>query len=71
MRDEKGGSLQAPNFKDVTEIQTPDDQTVIIVTKQPSAVFLDRLENRFMLSKVAGDKFGDKLYENAGRHRPL
>ena len=48
MRDEKGGSLQAPNFKDVTEIQTPDDQTVIFVTKQPNAVFLDRLDNRFM-----------------------
>ncbi len=64
MRDEKGGSLQAPNFKDVTEIQTPDDLTVIFVTKQPLAIFLDRLENRFVLSKVAGDKFGDKLYEN-------
>src|SRR5262245_54846264 len=25
MRDEKGGSLQAPNFKDVVEMQTPDD----------------------------------------------
>jgi peptide/nickel transport system substrate-binding protein len=64
MRDEKGGSLQAPNFKDVTEVQTPDDQTVIFVTKQPLAIFLDRLENRFILSKVAGDKFGDKLYDN-------
>ena len=64
MRDAKGGSLQAPNFKDVTEIQTPDELTVIFVTKQPLAIFLDRLENRFILSKVAGDKFGDKLYEN-------
>ena len=42
MRDEKGGSLQAPNFKDVTEVQTPDDLTVIFVTKQPLAIFLDR-----------------------------
>jgi len=64
MRDTKGGSLQAPNFKDVTEIQTPDDSTVVFVTKQPLAIFLDRLENRFILSKVAGDKFGDKLYDN-------
>jgi len=64
MRDEKGGSLQAPNFKDVSEIQTPDDHTVVFVTKQPNAVFLDRLDNRFMLSKEAGDKFGDKIYEN-------
>src|ERR671914_1491297 len=64
MRDEKGGSLQAPNFKDVTEIQTPDDQTVIFVTKQPLAIFLDRLRNRFIVSKVAGDKYGDRLYQN-------
>ena len=64
IRDEKGGSLQASNFKDVTEIQTPDDLTVIFVTKQPLAIFLDRLENRFILSKVAGEKFGDKLYDN-------
>src|SRR5262249_62121890 len=61
---EKGGSLQAPNFKDVTEVQTPDDQTVIFVTKQPLAVFLDRLENRFILSKAAGDKYGDQMDQN-------
>lgn len=64
MRDEKGGSLQASNFKDVVEVQTPDDQTVIFVTKQPNAVFLDRLENRLIVSKAAGDRYGDKLYEN-------
>jgi peptide/nickel transport system substrate-binding protein len=64
MRDEKGGSLQASNFKDVTEVQTPDDLTVVFVTKQPLAIFLDRLENRFILSKVAGDKFGANLYDN-------
>ncbi|HWX75952.1 MAG TPA: ABC transporter substrate-binding protein, partial [Candidatus Acidoferrales bacterium] len=57
MRDEKGGSLQAPNFKEVSEIQTPDDQTVIFVTKQPLAIFLDRLRNRFIVSKAAGDKY--------------
>jgi peptide/nickel transport system substrate-binding protein len=56
MRDQKGGSLQASNFNDVTEIQTPDEQTVIFVTKQPLAIFLDRLRNRFIVSKVAGDK---------------
>jgi len=64
MRDEKGGSLQSSNFKDVTEIQTPDDQTVIFVTKQPLAIFLDRLRNRFIVSKIAGDKFGDQWFEN-------
>ncbi len=64
MRDTKGGSLQAPNFKDVTEIQTPDDQTVIFVTKQPMATFLDRVENRFIVSKEAAEKAGDPWYQN-------
>src|ERR1041384_1354237 len=64
MRDEKGGSLQAANFSDVTEIQTPDDQTVVFVTKQPLAIFLDKLRNRYIVSKVAGDKYGDQLYQN-------
>jgi len=64
MRDIKGGSLQAPNFRDVTEMLTLDDQTVVFVTKQPLAIFLDRLRNRFIVSKAAGDKFGDQLYQN-------
>jgi peptide/nickel transport system substrate-binding protein len=64
IRDTKGGSLQAPVFKDVTEIQTPDDHTVIFVTKQPMATFLDRLENRFIVSKEAAEKSGDPWYKN-------
>ena len=64
MRDIKGGSLQASNFRDVAEILTPDDQTVVFVTKQPLAIFLDRLRNRFIVSKAAGDKYGDQLYQN-------
>jgi len=57
-------SLQAPNFKDVVEMQTPDDHTLILVTKKPNAVLLDRIENRFILSKVAADKYGDQLDQN-------
>ena len=64
MRDAKGGSLQAPNFKDVTEIQVPDDHTVVMVTKQPLAVFLDRLENRFIINREAVEKAGDPWYQN-------
>ena len=52
MRDQKGGSLQASNFNDVTEMRTPDDQTVIFVTKQPLAVFLDRLRNALSLARL-------------------
>ena len=64
MRDAKAGSLQSSNFKEVTEIQTPDDETVIFVTKQPLAIFLDRLSNRFISSKVAADKYGDQWFQN-------
>lgn len=57
-------SLQGENFKDVAEMQAPDDPTVVFVMKQPSAIFLDRLENRFILSKVAADKYGDQMDQN-------
>lgn len=60
MKDEKGGSLQGSNFKDVTEVQTPDDRTAVFTTKQPLAIFLDRLENRFIVSKAAVEKYGDE-----------
>ena len=58
-------SLQAGNFKDVVEMQSPDNQTVIFVMKQPNAIFLDRLINRFILSKAAADKYGDQMDQNA------
>lgn len=58
-------SLQGENFKDVAEMQTPDDQTVIFIMKQPNAIFPDRLINRFILSKVAADKYGDQMDQNA------
>ena len=64
MRDEKGGSLQASNFKDVTEIQTPDDLTVIFRHQATAGDFSRSAREPIYLSKVAGDKFGDKLYDN-------
>lgn len=57
-------SLQASNFREVTEMQAPDDYTVIFVSNKPNAVFLDRVINRFMLSRVAYDKYGDKMDEH-------
>ena len=44
-------SLQKSNFDDLTEIQTPDDYTVVFTTAEPNAVLLDRLQNRFIVSK--------------------
>src|SRR4030095_16067257 len=53
-------SLQGPAFSDLVEMQAADDHTVIFTTEAPNAVFLDRLDNRFMISKAAGDKLGDQ-----------
>src|ERR687898_885668 len=53
-------SLQKENFRDLTEMQAVDDHTVVFTTEIPNAVFLDRLDNRFMISKAAADKHGDQ-----------
>ena len=70
MRDEKGGSLQASNFNDVTEIQTPDDQTVIFVTKQPLAIFLDR-SRKFHPQQSRRRQLRRSVVSKFSRHRPL
>jgi peptide/nickel transport system substrate-binding protein len=58
-------SLQKSNFDDLTEVQAADDYTVIFTTAAPNAVFLDRLQNRFFLSKVAAEKYGDDVDQHA------
>ena len=60
MRTDKN-SLQGTNFNDVVEMQAPDDYTVIFVLKRANALFLDRVENRFIISKAAADKYGDEM----------
>jgi peptide/nickel transport system substrate-binding protein len=45
-------SLQRDNFRDLVEMQAVDSHTVAFVTKAPNAVFLDRLQNRFILGKA-------------------
>ena len=64
MRNDKK-SLQKSNFDDLTEIQAQDDYTVIFTTEVPNAVFLDRLHNRFMISKSAAEKYGDEIDQYA------
>ena len=58
-------SLQAPNFKDVVEMEAPDDHTVVVTLNQVHATFLDLVQNRFMLSKAHYDKFGDQMDQQA------
>lgn len=64
MKDDKR-SLQRDNFRDVVEMQALDDHTVAITTEKPNAVFLDRLHNRFFMSKAAADKYGDQMDQYA------
>ena len=64
MRNDKK-SLQKSSFDDLTEIQAQDDYTVIFTTAEPNAVFLDRLHNRFMISKSAAEKYGDEIDQHA------
>src|SRR5438309_8573437 len=48
-------SMQGSNVQNV-EVDTPDDYTVLLTTKNPNALMLSRLETRFIVSKDAGDQ---------------
>jgi peptide/nickel transport system substrate-binding protein len=54
-------SLQKENFRDFVEVQAADDFTVIIITEQPVVLMLDRLQNRFILSKSAMEAQGNQV----------
>jgi peptide/nickel transport system substrate-binding protein len=54
-------SMQASNFAEVSGFETPDDYTVVVTTKQPSAVLLERLNNRFIVSQSVFEKNGQSL----------
>jgi peptide/nickel transport system substrate-binding protein len=54
-------SLQASNFIEITGVEALDDYTVVITTKQPSAVLLERLNNRFIVSQSAVEKNANQL----------
>jgi peptide/nickel transport system substrate-binding protein len=60
-------SLQRSNFRDLTEMQAIDAHTIAFITKVPNAVFLDRLQNRFILGKAATEaQSGDP-----SEHKPV
>ena len=62
-------SMQKENFRDVTEIQALDDYTVAFTTEVPNAVFLDRLQNRFILGKTGMEAQGGD-WPNKSRWAP-
>ena len=58
-------SLQKSNFDDLAEVQALDDYTVNFTTTEPNAVLLDRLQNRFIISKSAAEKYGEDADQHA------
>jgi peptide/nickel transport system substrate-binding protein len=55
-------TLQRSQVRDAVEIQTPDDHTVIIITKRTRVTFIDRgMRNRYILSKAAAEKHIRKI----------
>jgi peptide/nickel transport system substrate-binding protein len=54
-------SLQRSNFREVIGVEAPDDFTVVLTTKKPNAVLLDRLNNRFIVSKAVVENNGNQL----------
>jgi peptide/nickel transport system substrate-binding protein len=56
-------SLQRSDIADV-EVDGPDDYTAVMTMKNPNALFLDRLDTRFIISKTAADKYGEQADNN-------
>lgn len=54
-------SPQRYALTDIVEMKPADDHTLIMTTKTPTAVMLDRLTNRFIFSKTAADKYGSDV----------
>jgi peptide/nickel transport system substrate-binding protein len=54
-------SPQRYALTDITEMKPADDYTLIMTTKEPTAVMIERLTNRNILSKTAADKYGSDI----------
>lgn len=54
-------SPQRYALTDITEMKAADDHTLVMTTKTPNAVMLDRLTDRFIFSKTAADKYGSEV----------
>ena len=60
-------SLQKENFRDLAEMQAVDQHTVAFITEVPNAVFLDRLQNRYILGRAGTEAQGSEPSE----HKPV
>ena len=51
-------SLQRRQLRELEEMRVVDDHTIVLVTKTPNVVFLDKLQSRFVMSKAAAERLG-------------
>jgi peptide/nickel transport system substrate-binding protein len=54
-------SPQRYALTDIVEMKAADDHTLILTTKEPTAMMIERLNNRNILSKTAADKHGSDV----------
>jgi peptide/nickel transport system substrate-binding protein len=59
LKDKK--SPQRYALTDIVEMKAADDHTLILNTKQPTAMMIERLNNRSILSRAAADKYGSDV----------
>ncbi|HEX9662415.1 MAG TPA: ABC transporter substrate-binding protein, partial [Candidatus Binatia bacterium] len=57
-------SPQRYALTDITEMKAADDHTLVLTTKEPTAILLSRLGNRNILSKTAADKYGSEVHQH-------
>jgi peptide/nickel transport system substrate-binding protein len=57
-------SPQRYALTDITEMKAADDHTLILTTKEPTAMMIERLNNRNILSKTAADKYGSDVEQH-------
>jgi peptide/nickel transport system substrate-binding protein len=57
-------SPQRYALTDITEMKAADDHTLVLTTKDPTAVMIDRLTNRNIFSKAAADKYGSDVQQH-------
>jgi peptide/nickel transport system substrate-binding protein len=52
-------SLQAPNLRNIREMDAPDDFTFVVTLKKPHANALENINNRVIMTKAAAEKMGE------------
>ncbi|HEY7553589.1 MAG TPA: ABC transporter substrate-binding protein [Candidatus Binatia bacterium] len=51
-------SLQAPNLRNIREMNAPDDFSVVLTLKKPDANALEDINNRVIMTQAAAEKMG-------------